>query len=190
MNLLIASNNKHKISEIKAILQSRFDKIVSLNEAEITCDPDETGSTFYENALLKANTVINLTKDYAVLADDTGLCVNALNGLPGVRSARYAGDHDSARNRRKLLDDLKGKTDRSAYFETVVILMFPDGRTVCGKGKVDGRILETEIGGNGFGYDCLFYCNELNKTFGQATDEEKNTVSHRARALADLISKL
>lgn len=189
-NLLIASNNEHKIAEIKTILNGCFDKIVSLKEAGINCDPEETGETFYENALIKANAVAGSARGCAVLADDTGLCVNALNGEPGVYSARYCGDHDSAKNRKKLLEKLQDKTDRSAYFQTAVVLRYPDGKIITAVGRVDGRILETETGDNGFGYDCIFYCDELGKSFGNATEAEKNAVSHRSRALRNLLNKL
>ncbi len=189
MNLLIASNNSQKIKEIKSILKDRFDNIVSLKEAKINCDPEENGQTFYENALIKANEIAKHTS-FTVLADDTGLCVNSLNGEPGVYSARYGGDHDSAKNRNKLLEKLQQKSDRSAYFQTAVVLRYPDGTTFAADGRVDGRILERETGGNGFGYDCIFFCDELGKSFGEATEEEKNAVSHRSRALRNLLNKL
>ncbi len=189
MNLLIASNNSQKIKEIKSILKDRFDNIVSLKEAKINCDPEENGQTFYENALIKANEIAKHSS-FAVLADDTGLCVNSLNGEPGVYSARYGGDHDSAKNRNKLLEKLQQKSDRSAYFQTAVVLRYPDGTTFAADGRVDGRILERETGGNGFGYDCIFFCDELGKSFGEATEEEKNAVSHRSRALRNLLNKL
>lgn len=189
-NLLIASNNEHKIAEIKTILNGCFDKIISLKEAGINCDPEETGENFYENALIKANAVAGFARGCAVLADDTGLCVNALNGEPGVYSARYCGDHDSAKNRKKLLENLQQKTDRSAYFKTAVVLRYPDGKIITADGRVDGRILEAETGDNGFGYDCIFYCDELGKSFGNATEAEKNAVSHRSRALRNLLKKL
>ena len=196
MKLLIASNNKHKIEEIKAVLQGKFESITSLAEEGIVCDPDETGETFYENALIKAQAVAKFT-DKVILADDTGLCVNALNGRPGVYSARYADKlpfgekgHDSAANRRKLLTELQGISDRTAYFQSVVVLLYPDGKIVTGQGRVDGRIVDEEIGANGFGYDCIFYSTELHKTFAEASTTEKLTVSHRSRALRDLLSKL
>lgn len=112
MNLIIASNNEHKIKEIKSILQGHFDVILSLKEANIDCDPEENGKTFLDNALIKVNEIAKHTV-YAVLADDTGLCVDALNGEPGVMSARYAGDHDNAKNRAKLLERLKSANNRS-----------------------------------------------------------------------------
>lgn len=189
MELLIASNNKHKIEEIKAVLQNKFNKIITLDEKNIVCDPEETGKDLYENALIKAQTVAKLTNK-VVLADDTGLCVKALNGRPGVHSARYASDHDNAANRRKVLSELIGATDRSAYFQSVVVLLYPNGKVVYGEGKVDGYIIEKEQGVNGFGYDCIFYSIELNKTFAEATTAEKLTVSHRSRALHNLLSKI
>ena len=195
MKLLIASNNKHKIEEIKAVLNDQFEEITSLEEEGIVCDPDETGETFYENALIKAQAVGKLTTK-AVLADDTGLCVNALNGRPGVHSARYADDfpsgegHNSMANRRKLLAELRGVDDRSAYFETIVVLLYPDGKVITSDGKVEGYIIEHEKGSNGFGYDCIFQSTELNKTFAEASTAEKLSVSHRSRALRDLLSKL
>ena len=189
MKLLIASNNKHKIEEIKAVLHDKFDAIVTLQDEGIICDPDETGSNFYENALIKAKAVAEHT-NMAVLADDTGLCINALDGRPGIHSARYASDHDSAANRHRVLRELAGQTDRSAYFKCVVVLLYPDGRLICGEGSVDGYIIDHELGANGFGYDCIFYSNELNKTFAEATTAEKLSVSHRSRALQDLLAKM
>ena len=196
MKLLIASNNKHKIEEIKAVLTGKFDKITSFAEEGIICDPDETGETFYENALIKAKAVATYTNK-VILADDTGLCINCLNGRPGVYSARYAdnfpfgnGNHDSVANRRKVLTELQGITDRSAYFQTVVVLLYPDGKVITGEGKVEGYITEKETGVNGFGYDSIFYSTELNKTFAEASTDEKLAVSHRSRALRDLLGKL
>ena len=139
--------------------------------------------------MIKAQAVAKFT-DKAILADDTGLCVKALNGRPGVHSARYSSDHDSAANRRKVLAELQGITERSAYFQTVVVLLYPDGKIVTGEGKVDGYITCDEKGANGFGYDCIFFSTELNKTFAEATTEEKLVVSHRSRALRNLLSKL
>ena len=189
MELLIASNNKHKIEEIRTILQGKFDKIFCLEDLGIVCDPEENGTTFLENALIKANAIRQYTS-LPILADDTGLCVDALGGMPGIYSARYAGYHNHARNRQKLLHELSGKADRSAHFETVVVLLYPDGKTVTARGQVCGRILEKEDGTNCFGYDSIFFCDELNKSFGTATAEEKNVVSHRGRALQNLLEQI
>ena len=189
MKLLIASNNQHQIDEIKQILGNKFEQILSLSEAGIVCDPEENGKTFLDNALIKVRAVAKLT-DMPVLGDDTGLCVDALNGAPGVHSARFAGDHDNAKNRAKLLYELQDETNRKAHFSTAVALLYPDGRLVTAEGRVDGEILHAEVGTNGFGYDSLFYCNEIGKTFAEATAEEKNAVSHRGRALQNLAEKL
>lgn len=194
MKLLIASNNQHKIQEIRAILQGKFDEILSLSDLNINCDPDETGSTFQENAMIKAKAISALT-DLPVLADDTGLCVDALGGKPGVHTARYATTndgfgHDNAANRKKLLYELQGETNRSAHFECAVVLMFPDGKVVTANGKVYGHITTQECGTGGFGYDSVFFCDELNKTFAQASAEEKNSISHRGRALHALLETL
>ena len=135
MKLLIASNNQHKIEEIKAILNEHFDDITSLGEEHIECEPEETGKTFEENALIKARATAKLT-NLAVLADDTGLCVNALGGKPGIYSARYASSHNSLSNRQKLLSEMHGIKDRSAYFECVVVLRYPDGKEVFGKDEL------------------------------------------------------
>ena len=159
MKLLIASNNNHKIEEIKAALCNIFEDITSLKEESIACDPEETGSDFYENALIKAKAVQKMT-NLPILADDTGLCVNALGGLPGIHSARYASDHNSAVNREKILRELKGITNREAYFQCVVVLLYPNGTILSGTGRVDGYITEVEMGQGGFGYDCIFYSDE------------------------------
>ena len=189
MNLIIASNNEHKIKEIKAILKDKFEAILSLKEANIHCEPEENGATFIDNAIIKANAIAKYTTN-AVLADDTGLCVDALNGEPGVMAARYAGDHDNSKNRLKLLTKLSKCQNRSAHFSTAVALRYPNGDILTAEGRVDGQVLEREEGSNGFGYDCLFYSVELGKSFGNATEEEKNTVSHRARALRSLLNKI
>ncbi len=189
MDILIATNNQHKIIEMTAILSNKFDNIYTLAQLNIDCDPEENGSTFEANALIKATEIAKHT-DMAVIADDTGLCVHALHNAPGIHSARYAGNHDDKANRTKLLADLAPYSDRSAHFETVVALVYPDGTTLTANGRVDGSILLFEEGDSSFGYDCIFYCNDLDKSFGVATRAEKNIVSHRARALQNLIAKM
>lgn len=164
---------------------------MSLAEANVQCDPEENGKTFEENALIKAKAVSALT-NLAVLADDTGLCVDSLGGEPGVHSARYATEsgHNDKANRQKLLKNLIGTTNRAAHFECAVVVLYPDGRTIVTNGRVDGKILEQERGQNGFGYDSLFFATELGKTFAEATEQEKNAVSHRGRALEKLLALL
>ncbi len=189
MDLIIASNNKNKIKEIKEIAGDRF-SLFSLADKGIDIDVEETGLTFAENALLKAKAVSDLT-GMAALADDSGLEVYALNGAPGVFSARYGGVHgDDNANNQRLLSELQGVTDRRARFVSVIALYCPNGECVFAEGAVEGVILHEERGANGFGYDPIFYCLELAKGFGEASAEEKNAVSHRSRALKNLIAKL
>ena len=193
---VLASHNAHKLAEIRAILADEFDKVLSLKDVGVEVDIDETGTTFEQNAYIKAKAIADLLPGYAVVADDSGLCVPCLNGEPGVYSARYAGEVcDDHANNRLLLHNLheREKTlprDRNAYFVSAVVLLFPDGRYISGEGRVDGTILDEYRGNGGFGYDPLFLCTELNKTFAEATAGEKNSVSHRARALAALKRKL
>ena len=193
---VLASHNAHKLAEIRTILADEFDKVLSLKDVGIEVDIDETGTTFEQNAYIKAKAIADLLPGYAVVADDSGLCVPCLNGEPGVYSARYAGEVcDDHANNRLLLHNLheREKTlprDRNAYFVSAVVLLFPDGRYISGEGRVDGTILDEYRGNGGFGYDPLFLCTELNKTFAEATAGEKNSVSHRARALAALKRKL
>ncbi len=190
MELVIASNNKHKVKEIRAILSGKFERIYALADLGISVDPEETAPDFYGNAMIKAKAVAAFT-DKAVIADDSGLEVMCLNGEPGVHSARYAGEPCSdQRNNQKLLENMVGKPDRRARFVTTMVLLFPNGKSLVGLGEVKGHILEKEKGENGFGYDPLFYADELGKTFGESSDEEKNRVSHRSRALKDLLEKL
>ncbi len=186
--IIVASNNPGKIAEIKAILKDKFE-IVSLKEANLEIDPEETGTTFFENALIKAKAVYELSGCYA-LSDDSGLCVEALNGAPGVYSARFSGEHSSDKDNNKLLLEKMAKIkDRSAKFVSSVVMYFGSSY-IEGCGETYGEILFEERGGNGFGYDPLFYSKELNKTFAEASSNEKNAVSHRARALKDLVTKL
>ncbi len=184
--LIIASNNKHKIIEIKAILGEFFQNIYSLQDKNINVEIEETGTTFEENAIIKAQYIANLT-GIPALSDDSGLEVKALGGAPGVYSARYAGEpSDSNKNNEKLLKELKNVSDRTANFTSVIAICFPNGETITAKGQTFGSILTAPQGNNGFGYDPLFFSNDLNKCFGIATSEEKNAVSHRGRALQNL----
>lgn len=193
MKLIIASNNAHKVSEIKAILGCFYDEILSLREAGIDMDVVEDANTFEGNALKKAREVFSVADADAVLSDDSGLMVDALGGAPGVYSARYAGEgHDDAANNAKLLDALKDVPGekRTARFCTSVALIRKGMPAVTADGSVEGRILRSPQGENGFGYDPLFYYEPLKKSFAQLTPEEKNSVSHRKRALESLCDKL
>lgn len=189
--IVLASNNKHKIKEIKEILSNY--EILSLNDIDFNDDIVEDGTSFEENALIKAKTIHDYLKskdlNYIVMADDSGLCVDSLNGEPGIYSARYAKEHDDKANRDKLLKELEGK-NREAYFNCTIVVYYPDGTYKTFVGKTYGEITTEEIGKTDFGYDCVFLSKDLNKTFGEASEEEKNSVSHRGRALKEVIKEL
>ena len=190
MKLVIASNNPNKVREIKTIIGDFFAEVYTLKDLGIDVDVEETGTTFMENALIKAKAISDMT-NMCALADDSGLCVNALDGAPGVYSARYAGEeHDDKKNNALLLKNLEGKSDRSAYFVSTVVLYYPDGTHIDAEGRTEGTILFAPEGNNGFGYDPLFYSLDLKKSFASAAPEEKNAVSHRGRALNALKQKL
>lgn len=191
--LVIASNNTHKIAEIKAILQPYFSLICSLGEVGLDVDVVEDGETFEANARKKAGEIVALLDGCAVLADDSGIVVDALDGAPGVYSARYAGQgHDDAANNNKLLRALHDVPDerRGCRFVSCVALERPGREAICAMGICGGRVGYEPRGVNGFGYDPLFVFTELGKTFAQLSAEEKNRYSHRARALAALREKL
>lgn len=191
MKLVAATGNPHKLKEIREILQGV--EVLSEAEAGFTGDVEETGETFLENALLKARAVGKAT-GLPALADDSGLAVEALGGAPGVYSARYAARFGpagwTAGNKALLLKNLHGVENRRASFVCAVALVYPDGRELTAEGYSYGRILTELRGDNGFGYDPLFFSDDLQKTFAEASEEEKNAVSHRARALAALREKL
>lgn len=193
MRLIIASNNKHKIYEIKKILGTKFDEIVSLGEAGIVHETVEDGVTFMENALKKAREIAELS-GCASLADDSGICVDALDGAPGIYSARFSGLHGGhgtdEENNKLLLKKLSGGALRTAHYTAAVALVYPDGKEVTAEGYMYGEITDTPRGERGFGYDPLFVpCGE-SRTVAEMTDEEKNAISHRANALKLLLSKI
>ena len=187
--LIVASNNQHKIEEIKEMLKEFNLDVISLKEAGIDIDVEENGTTFAENAHIKAYEIFKIVKDAMVLADDSGLMVEALNGEPGVYSARYAGEHgNDKKNNEKLLSKLKKFKfeDRKAKFVCAMELIIDEARTIAVQGEVKGYILEEQRGENGFGYDPLFYVPEYKKTTAEMTPEEKNSISHRGKALKNL----
>ena len=184
--ILIGTNNKNKVAEISRIIKDKFDEIYTPADLNINVDPDETGSTLEENALIKARE-FSKHVDMPVICDDTGLCVHALNNEPGINTARYAGNHDSKANRQKLLQNLANKQDRTAHFETVAVIRYPDGKEFVAFGKVEGVITEKEAEIEGFGYECIFFSTEIQKVFSMVTTEEKNSVSHRGRAVRNLL---
>ena len=189
MKIVFATNNKHKLEEIKDILGKDFE-IVSL--AEIGCHDDiaETGTTLEENARQKSTYIVE-HYSHDCFADDTGLEVEALNGEPGVHSARYAEgtDHDSEANMRKLLANLEGQSNRKACFRTVISLII-DGVEHQFEGKVEGRIATEKHGTEGFGYDPIFIPEGYDKSFAELGEEIKNQISHRARAVKKLAEYL
>ena len=185
MKLVFASNNKNKIQEIQALVPKNI-QIVSLEDIGCTEDIPETADTIEGNAILKANYVTE-KYGYDCFADDTGLEVSALNGAPGVYSARYAGEQKDANdNMDKLLSELKDKSNRKANFKTVIALNL-NGKQNLFTGIINGKIIEEKIGNNGFGYDPIFVADGYEKTFAELSMEEKSTISHRGIAVKELI---
>ncbi len=193
MKLIVASNNAHKIAELNAILSRLGMEVVSQREAGIQVEPEETGTTFEENSYIKAKAVLGASA-MAAVADDSGLMVEALDGAPGVYSARFGGaacvsDRDRLNY---LLQKMKGQKNRAAKFVSVITLLTPDGRKLVARGECPGEILTEPHGENGFGYDPVFYLPERGHTFAELPADVKNQISHRARALtllAELIRK-
>ncbi len=183
--LMIASGNAHKVVELKTMLGDKFD-VISMKDAGIDLDPEENGATFEENALIKAHALMDVAH-CACLADDSGLEVDALDGQPGVYSARFCGVHgDDNANNQKLKELMKDINDRGCGFASAIALCRPGRDDIVVRGVCRGELLYQERGTGGFGYDPLFLSNELNKTFAEANADEKNAVSHRARAIAAL----
>lgn len=185
MDLVFATNNAHKLEEIRAMLHGKIN-ILSLSDIGCQVDIPETADTLEGNAQIKAEYIFN-TYGVDCFADDTGLEVGALNGAPGVRSARYAGEqHDSLANRKKLLADMSGEPNRSARFRTVIVLIMK-GNKYMFDGTVNGQITETERGVQGFGYDSIFMPSGYSQTFAELPSEQKNKISHRANAVKKLV---
>lgn len=190
MKLIIASNNKHKIYEIKKILGDCFSEILSLREAGIEHETVEDGSTFMENALKKAREIAEISGCPA-LADDSGICAHALDGAPGVYSARFSGVHgNDIENNKLLLKLLSDKADKSAHYTAAIALVYPDGTEITAEGYMYGTITEDWRGDRGFGYDPIFVPDGDTRTVAELTDEEKNAISHRGNALISLLEKL
>ena len=188
MKLIIASNNKHKIYEIKKILGQKFDQILSLGEAGISHETVEDGSTFMENAIKKASEIAEISGCYA-LADDSGICCDALDGAPGIYSARFSGKGDQANND-LLVASLADKSDKGAHYTAAVALVYPDGREVTAEGYMYGQIIDTPRGERGFGYDPIFVPDGEVRTVAEMSDDEKNAISHRGNALKALVEKI
>lgn len=189
MKIIAATKNPGKVREIAEILSKYGIEVISQKDAGIDVEVDETGSTFEENALIKARAVSMLC-DEPVLADDSGLCVEALDGAPGIYSARYGGEISQEEKNKKLLGELSGIENRKAKFCCVMALVFPNGEEITAYGETLGRITEEPSGNGGFGFDPVFYSSELEKVFAEADEEEKNRVSHRGKALRNLCNKI
>lgn len=192
MNFVLASQNKHKAKEIESILGGNF-SIITMDETEAKgIDIEENGETFEENALIKARTVAKITK-LPTIADDSGICVEYLNGKPGVRTARFAGENATDdENIDKLLGELEGVSadKRGAYFACSIAVVFPNGEEKTFFGKCDGRILTERHGENGFGYDPIFFVPEYNCSMAELSPEVKNSISHRSLALSEMMKGL
>ena len=193
MKMVLASKNPHKLVEIQKIVEQFDIQLVLESELGVDIDVEETGTTFEENSLLKAKAVMEAT-GLPALADDSGIAVDALNGAPGVYSARYGFDDslDDWGRLQLLLKNTENVPDgqRQAQFVCVITLMTPDGQVIQARGEVHGELLRTPAGTGGFGYDPIFYYPPLGKTLAEVAPEEKNQVSHRARALKVLYEKM
>ena len=186
MKIVLASNNAHKLEELRAILTTLGMEVVAQKELGISVEPEENGTTFEENSYIKAKTVMDCCR-LPTIADDSGLMVDALGGAPGVYSARFGGD--ACKSDRDRLEYLLAQMqdvadgDRTAKFVSVITLLTPDGKRIVARGECPGEILRAPAGENGFGYDPVFYVAQEGCTFAQLPAERKNRISHRARAL-------
>ena len=190
MKFVLATHNPGKLREMGGILKDLGVEVVSPAALGIPVDVEETGTTFLENALLKAKAICRAA-NLPAIADDSGLCVDALNGAPGVYSARYGGEGLDDRGRcMLLLNSMRGATTRAAHFSCAVACVFPNGDTLTAEGRCDGSIAYAPLGDGGFGYDPVFLLPGTGKTFGQLSQEEKSAVSHRGKALKEFAGKL
>ena len=196
MKLILASRNKKKIREMEALLSKYVDgvQILSLDDIGFEGDIEENGETYEENALIKARTAVEASENrYAAIADDSGLSVDALNGAPGVYSARYAGGHgDDAANNALLLQNLAATpaAERRARFVCCIACVYPDGTSFTVRGETEGLIIDQARGEGGFGYDPYFYYEPFGKTFAELSAEQKNAISHRGKAVEKLAERL
>jgi len=190
MKLVLASKNKKKLAEMNTILGQLGVEVCSEAEAGVDIDVEETGTTFEENSLLKAKAVMQAS-GLPAIADDSGLCVDALGGAPGVYSARYGGEGlDDVGRYKLLLENMRGQSPRTCRFVSVITCCFPDGAVITARGECEGTVAFAPMGEGGFGYDPVFFVPGLKKTFAQLTAEEKNAMSHRGKALEIFKEKL
>ena len=187
--LIVASGNKGKLKEIAELLPDF--EVIGYKTLGYNFEIEETGSTFFENAYIKAKAVMDVT-NLPVLADDSGICVDALNGAPGIYSARYSKEGTDEKNVEFLLENIKDvpKEKRGAKFVCAMVMLFPDGRKISSLGETKGTITDKPYGTNGFGYDPIFISKDLNQCLGLASAEDKNSISHRGRALKGIIEQL
>ena len=190
MKFVLATQNQKKLREMSDILSGFGVEVVTPKSLGIDREVEETGTTFAENAMLKAKAIC-AAADLPAIADDSGLCVDALAGAPGVYSARYGGEGlDDVGRYRLLLENLRGQTTRTAHFACAIACAFPNGKTLTAEGRCNGTIAFAPMGEGGFGYDPVFFVPEKAKTFSQLTAEEKNEISHRGKALEAFAKKL
>jgi len=190
MKFILASQNRHKLVEMQSILEKHGVEVVLQGDMGLKVDVEETGTTFAENAMLKAKAVMEAS-GLPAIADDSGVCVDALNGAPGIYSARYGGEGlDDIQRYELLLQNMRGVTSRAAHFTSAIACIFPNGDTLEAEGICPGSIAFAPQGDGGFGYDPVFYLPQLKKTYAQLTAEEKAAVSHRGKALEVFDGKL
>ncbi|WP_025086800.1 XTP/dITP diphosphatase [Ligilactobacillus apodemi] len=188
--LLIATKNEGKAREYRSLFEPKGFEVITLNDIPEKIEIEENGTTFVENATIKAKALADKYQVLA-LADDSGLAIDQLNGEPGIYSARYAGDHDDEANKQKVLTKLEGvpREKRTAHFHCAIVVCDPNKPKLVAQGQVDGVILTAPQGEGGFGYDPLFYYPPFEKSFAQLTMEQKNSVSHRGRAVNELMEQ-
>lgn len=191
MRFVLASNNRNKLRELKAILSGFGAEAVSQSEAGLDIEAEETGTTFEENALIKAKAACSALGEPSI-ADDSGLVVDVLDGAPGVYSARYGGEscHSDQERTALLLRNMEGAENRAARFVSCIACVFPNGDTVTARGECEGEIALEPRGGNGFGYDPVFLVENMDRTMAELSADEKNAVSHRGNALRSFEKKL
>ena len=185
MKIVFATSNKGKLREAREIFKGF--EIEPVSSFPTWKAPDETGKTFLQNAVIKAEAAAAAAEGRTVLADDSGLVVPALNGAPGIFSARFSKEGSDTANRKKLLEKLSGISDRTAFFVCSAVLIFPDKTLIAAEGKCCGRIIDDERGENGFGYDPVFVPDGFDRTLAELSEDEKNALSHRGKAFGKLI---
>ena len=187
--IVIATNNKHKVYEFKSMFNNPNIEFKTLKEIGYDKDIVEDGNSFIENALIKARTVSRDLNCIAI-SDDSGLEVRALNWAPGIYSARYAGGHDDIENNKLLIKNLKGIEDRFARYACAIAIVYPNGEEITEIAYCEGKIVDTPLGENGFGYDPHFYVDEYQKTLAQVSLEDKNKISHRSKAIKKIKERI